>query len=684
VDTSVSPPTIGFDLSLAHTSDDAILQWLRRQVEEAEAFLQAQPNYGRISESIEALNGTDDSPAIPAATSRNALSTTRTNRVAKIAEDMAALMTDIRPFWDYQVANRRFEQHAANYGKLSTYWYQRRNIDLRWGDAIIYHTVAGTGYVYLYWDPAIEDLNCRGSIDPRNILPIRPGNYDSLESCLGVVVKEKVTTNYIWDNFGVEVAADSDGSAHTLMQRMAEGVADVVSPIFRDYRAQQQKTEPKLARVPTTVLYTCFLKDRRRNTSKDRGTAYHGNTMYMGQWKTEEYEEPDPTQFGPPDPVTGAPTIVYVKKSRRIPLNNWSYKVEVGEPIYPHRRMIIWTSNSAKPLYDGPSYYWCDEFPIHKLTLNPLPWSWFGRAPLWDLLGLHRSLNRLLRVVDDHAAQVAQPGVVLDKNNVSKAQAESFDTRRPGYKIWQNPLAGKGIQVQIPPPLDQGIWKHIDWILNEMGDLSGVTDLRRMMNLNQLPSNSTVESILNSMTPALRRRSRIMEAFTRSFARQLAYGFTQFYTLPMRCVILGPGAVTMDDFDYDPGTLIPAYVDSADYGPDGEPTQGALMRGPLPRYDRARSFLQGFVFKIAPGSLLSAAQIEQKLIYLQLARAGWMDIFTLLETLGIPNVGPLPDDVRTIVDRLQYQASLGLSMAANAAGRKATGQETPRITMKES
>jgi hypothetical protein len=61
-----------------------------------------------------------------------------------------------------------------------------------------------------------------------------------------------------------------------------------------------------------------------------------------------------------------------------------------------------------------------------------------------------------------------------------------------------------------------------------------------------------------------------------------------------------------------------------------------------------------------------------------------MDIFTLLETLGIPNVGPLPDDVRTIVDRLQYQASLGLSMAANAAGRKATGQETPRITMKES
>jgi hypothetical protein len=76
--------------------------------------------------------------------------------------------------------------------------------------------------------------------------------------------------------------------------------------------------------------------------------------------------------------------------------------------------------------------------------------------------------------------------------------------------------------------------------------------------------------------------------------------------------------------------------------------------------------------------------VEQKLIYLQLARAGWMDIFTLWEILGIPNIGVLPDNVRTIPERLIYQQALGLTGIVSPAGRKASGQETPRLVTKES
>ncbi len=61
-----------------------------------------------------------------------------------------------------------------------------------------------------------------------------------------------------------------------------------------------------------------------------------------------------------------------------------------------------------------------------------------------------------------------------------------------------------------------------------------------------------------------------------------------------------------------------------------------------------------------------------------------MDIFTLWEILGIPNIGVLPDNVRTIPERLLYQQELGLSGDINAAGRKATGQAQPRIVTKES
>jgi hypothetical protein len=218
-----------------------------------------------------------------------------------------------------------------------------------------------------------------------------------------------------------------------------------------------------------------------------------------------------------------------------------------------------------------------------------------------------------------------------------------------------------------------------------MRELSGITDISRMMRMGQMPSNSTIETILNEMSPALRFRSRILEAFTRTLAMQLAYNFSQFYTLEMRIVILGPGGIVQDDFDYDPGTLVPDYVHADDFeSSTGNITGGALLRGPMPRYDRAKEFLRRFAFKITPGSLLNAAQVEQKLIYMQLARAGWMDVFTLWEVLGIPNTGVLPANVRTIPERLQYQQSMGLSGDVNPAGRKASGQEIPRLVTKES
>jgi hypothetical protein len=52
-----------------------------------------------------------------------------------------------------------------------------------------------------------------------------------------------------------------------------------------------------------------------------------------------------------------------------------------------------------------------------------------------------------------------------------------------------------------------------------------------------------------------------------------------------------------------------------------------------------------------------------------------VDVITLLETLGIPNVGAPQDVPPTIIGRLQWQQEQQIAMAANSAGRKATGQE---------
>jgi hypothetical protein len=170
----------------------------------------------------------------------------------------------------------------------------------------------------------------------------------------------------------------------------------------------------------------------------------------------------------------------------------------------------------------------------------------------------------------------------------------------------------------------------------------------------------------------------------REFATMMAYNFAQFYTLPRRFTILGAEGVTQEDFDFDPKSMIPDFVDPEDLDNNGNPTQHALARGPLPRYERSKNFLRQFSFHIAPNSMLASSETERKMLYLQLSRAGLVDHWTLLDILGIPNVGTPPAGAVTITDRLLEEQNMGLGMQVNPAGRKASGQSTPRLTVKES
>lgn len=189
---------------------------------------------------------------------------------------------------------------------------------------------------------------------------------------------------------------------------------------------------------------------------------------------------------------------------------------------------------------------------------------------------------------------------------------------------------------------------------------------------------------MESLSPAIRLRSRVIEAFLREFALMVMMNFMQFYDLPRRISILGPDGATFEDFDYDPATIVPDFIDAGDFSADGAVTNEARLRGPRARMDRARTFMQYFTFHIAPGSLLSASEVSRKLLYLTLSRAGLIDHWTLLETLGVPNVGEPPEGARTITERLIAEQALGLGMNISPVGRKASGQTMPRVTTKES
>jgi hypothetical protein len=234
---------------------------------------------------------------------------------------------------------------------------------------------------------------------------------------------------------------------------------------------------------------------------------------------------------------------------------------------------------------------------------------------------------------------------------------------------------------QMPgvPALEPLIKDHVDWVKAEMDDLAGLTDLgKSLLSLNQLPDNETVERMIEAKTFVLQARSRSVEGFMREFATILISMFAQFYTISRRYRILGTNGSQPEDFDFDPHNLVPDFVGVDDFDGEGNLTQAARDRGPLPVFDRFKEVQRQLGFEIAPGSLLNASAANKKLLYLKGFELGLISIWTLAKTLDIPGFGEPPAGATTEIEKIMAQRLLGIGPMPEGAGRPDSFQAPPK------
>ena len=627
---------------IAYESD--MLGFLSEAVQESSNFLSAQPNYSKIQKAQNAIHSSTTS------TMTSGLSQIEANHTAKAARQLVAGMTDTRPFWEYRTFNPNYKKQTEIFGKMSMHLWLQRQWDMRWADTIRGCCTGGTCYPHLTWNDRLMDLDF-GVEDVRDVLPFRPGDYHSIQSAFGVIIRRERTINYLratYPEFAALITPDRDGSSRNNEDTRFNRLMERLGSPFRERLFGDKKPAKDLPRIPTADEYVMYLDDNRIHKGKD--------PLYMGNWHKA------PVEDCPLCLTSGTPHS----------LDNWSYKVSRGERVYPNKRLIIATNKVV--LYDNTSPYWHGMYPCPKLTLDPWDGTYIGKGLIWDVLPMQDLLNRWLKVIDNHLAKWQQPDIFADKNSTSVSEFNKINTARAGLKMRYNPVAGKGIELRYPDPLPQYLVEFGNWAIEEIGKLSGAQDLTSLTQLNQLPSADSVERIMEAMTPEVRLRSRILEAFTREFATITMYNIAQFKTQSERIATLGPDGVTFEDFDYDPGVLIPDFVHAADFDNSGHPTAAAISRGPMPRQNRAREFLRQFTMHIAPGSLLNASEITDKLVYLQFAREGWLDPQTLADKFGIPNYGEIPGS--TVIEKLMSMAAMGMGQTAQT-GRPPTAQEMP-------
>lgn len=577
---------------------------------------------------------------------QSSISQLNLNHMGKIGLDLASSLTDIKPFFQYKTTNTRFEPQAEMGQKLASAWWSNRLIDLKFCNVIKYSLAAGSGYAHITYNEDTQDLDLLAE-DPRDVLPIRPNDMFSVQDCFGICIRRERTVNYLrhmYPQFANQIRADREGSYAALAkqqsyQQKLSGMGLVSGFMANLYAGMGGRPSAAPLTVPVCDVFTIYVKDDSLNMT--------GEDQLMGD-----------------------------------PSRNWSYIVKPGEPLYPRKRCIVMTRSVKQPLYDGPNIYWHGMFPCPKLTLDPWPWSWLGKSPLKDLLTIQKSVDRIARGIEDKMEKAWRPDLITDAKTLSKAAADRIDTRRAGLRF-RTQMAGN---VTMPEPAMQPVQVGIELIQmlwDKMKELSGTQELSNLVQLGQVPSSETIERLVESWSPAIRLRSRVMEAFLRELAMMVLMNFFQFYTQAQRIAVLGPKGQTFEDFDFDPGTLIPDMLSMGMM--DG-------MGNPLPRYERAREFIRFFTYQIAPGSLLAASEVTDKLMYLQLSRMGFVDPITLLQKLGVNNIAPaatLDDAGETIMERLQWAQQAGITMApgpagASAAGRKATAQAMPRMVIKES
>jgi hypothetical protein len=113
-----------------------------------------------------------------------------------------------------------------------------------------------------------------------------------------------------------------------------------------------------------------------------------------------------------------------------------------------------------------------------------------------------------------------------------------------------------------------------------------------------------------SQQTTVRLKGRAMEVFLRDLGKQVPYSLFQCYSTQRRIFMLGPEGADKADFDWKPGTMVPA---------------GTRIE------DHAKSFF----FLIQPGTLLALDRAKREQVMLALRRTGDISRKTLYDELEL-------------------------------------------------
>lgn len=663
-------PYRGADPMQMATSADERLNWLLMSRERGEAWLAAQRSSIDVQSAMDLISGLD-AETVPDAQ----MSDVRSGEIKRDLSELIAELANLRAEGHIKTDNKEFYDQAAVFQKRYRAWFQMTRVRRKVRSAIAYAATLGTGglvaeYDPTYFGPGRGETNLR-PCGPHGMIPDGLPPDGDYQRAYAVHLIEEVPIHDARARhplFAAKIQPDR-GMPSGWAKRMAS-FSRWLSPVLNYFGVRGEKPQDAVSNAPTVDLVTTYIRDYSLNLTND--------TMVMGQ---------PGTTWEVAVPPLGAMLPTGIKDTE----GRMTFRTANADDakLYPNRRQVIWCKSCV--IKDDNSPYWHGRVPLFRFKLEDWPWESNGISVLKDVACLGRSQTRIMRAIEDSVIARLNPAMFYDDTAFSENAEELINPRIPGQRVRANlSLGGEMIKPMLPAQYYDVPQQTMDWVW-KLGDVIKrkmfIQDVEAMAKARGIPGADALEKMLEQAGPVVRDLLEAIEDSMNECGTMLLSNFIQFDSLNRRLELLGDDGFTREDFDYEPGTLVPSHL-------EGEDIRRA---SDTPMIERARKHAKRFYFYITPGSLHELSRNSAKLMVLQAMKAGLkLDQWTLAKYFSIPYYGPEPEGAHTVVERLMAEERMKEEAAARmaqatgqgdgegpGAGRPATHAHEPRMVQKD-
>ncbi len=568
-------PSYGHANTYTKTYLNKMEEWQESALEEAKKTQAMNNNFDRAAATINFLQGEFWDRRRP-----RYLSTFSDNRIQNARYSTLALLTDIRPTIDVHCLVDEFKNQAEIAQQIIHHEWYKQSLDLGLISVTDAAMIFGNAFWKVdAWTPGRMKFSPCG---PDVVMPIQPG-YGIQESS-AVLYRTYKTMAYFQAKWP-ERCAGLENEA--VMPEQHQGTTFSKPPTISEWTWNALSPQMK---------YRMGIRVGGKLQSPSNGSY---PVIELKEYRVDDHSINDSTE-----------TVIVKDPYLALDAHNYHYAVKPMGRLYPRKRLIVFAGNRL--MYDGPSPYWHGKYPFSMLRLNPTMWSFWGMSKYHDLIPLNKAINEIGAGTMDMIKRALNPQMLAKENSIVKDAFERFFPNMPGGKLKMTNMSNVMTDVRYmdPPQLPAYVFQFFQAVSGEFDRLAGAVDTGKMAGKKQMPGGDALEQMRDMANPAIRLEGRYIEDFLRDTGTLAISNIFQMYTAKQRLRILGANGLTWQDFDYDPGNMVP----------DSE---------------RKEDHWQNFSMEIAPGSLLGTNKTQEKTAAMTLFKLGAISRGALLRKLDL-------------------------------------------------